>query len=330
MILLFGMPRSGTTWVGKVFDSHPDVHYRHEPDTHLLLNEIVPMLPELDDAERYAAGLREYCETQLAVCSSKICGNGKLFPKNYASNWASWVQRVRISLNRNLERVSGKKRYWHVAIPDGSERLAWKSIESLGRLGVLLEAIPSCHAIVIMRNPCGHIASVLRGEARGKFLTTRAADDFDLFRMLLNTEYGLKTGLTVEELKTLPEEQRLAWRWVLFYQKALDDTRNHDTCAAVRYEDLCRAPMTGYRQLFEFANLGWNDQTEQFVSASSTSESDSYYTVYRDPLKTAMKWQTELSDAQMRSIHSVIEAHPVGQAYYADDISSAHYRFIGF
>ena len=31
-ILLFGMPRSGTTWLGKIFDSHPQVLYRHEPD----------------------------------------------------------------------------------------------------------------------------------------------------------------------------------------------------------------------------------------------------------------------------------------------------------
>lgn len=29
-ILLFGLPRSGTTWLGKLFDSHPDTLYRHE------------------------------------------------------------------------------------------------------------------------------------------------------------------------------------------------------------------------------------------------------------------------------------------------------------
>ena len=31
--LLFGMPRSGTTWVAKILDSHPHADYRHEPDS---------------------------------------------------------------------------------------------------------------------------------------------------------------------------------------------------------------------------------------------------------------------------------------------------------
>ncbi len=31
-ILVVGAPRSGTTWLAKIIDSHPDVLYRHEPD----------------------------------------------------------------------------------------------------------------------------------------------------------------------------------------------------------------------------------------------------------------------------------------------------------
>src|ERR1700757_2925244 len=31
-ILILGSPRSGTSWLAKIVDSHPDVLFRHEPD----------------------------------------------------------------------------------------------------------------------------------------------------------------------------------------------------------------------------------------------------------------------------------------------------------
>jgi hypothetical protein len=34
IFLVFGLPRSRTTWLGKIFDSQPDTLYRHEPNNH--------------------------------------------------------------------------------------------------------------------------------------------------------------------------------------------------------------------------------------------------------------------------------------------------------
>ena len=42
-VMLVGSPRSGTTWMAKIIDSHPQVLYRHEPDSTLVTldNEIL-------------------------------------------------------------------------------------------------------------------------------------------------------------------------------------------------------------------------------------------------------------------------------------------------
>lgn len=53
-LVVLGSPRSGTTWLGKIFDSHPDVLYLHEPDT-IRRNWDIPFLPEGEDLQGAAA-----------------------------------------------------------------------------------------------------------------------------------------------------------------------------------------------------------------------------------------------------------------------------------
>jgi len=45
-ILILGSPRSGATWLAKIFDSHPDILYRHEPD------ELSPARKSMPPAEQ--------------------------------------------------------------------------------------------------------------------------------------------------------------------------------------------------------------------------------------------------------------------------------------
>jgi hypothetical protein len=52
-ILVLGFPRSGTTWLAKIFDSHPSILYRHEPD------ELTPLQPGMAPASQIRAWLRQ-------------------------------------------------------------------------------------------------------------------------------------------------------------------------------------------------------------------------------------------------------------------------------
>jgi len=52
IILVFGMPRSGTTWLGKIFDSHMDLIYLHEPDSEIKLKGI-PLLVRSNCYSKY-------------------------------------------------------------------------------------------------------------------------------------------------------------------------------------------------------------------------------------------------------------------------------------
>ena len=49
------------------------------------------------------------------------------------------------------------------------------------------------------------------------------------------------------------------------------------------------------RALFDFCALGWSEQTAQFLRSSTTRSRDDYYSVFKDPLASAWRWQAELS-----------------------------------
>src|SRR5689334_11827434 len=80
VILVLGGPRSGTTWLAKIFDSHPDVLYRHEPDTVNRDRVLQDVFTDGQiDAHREAA--RHYLRQLLQVQTLKTAGSLPLFRK---------------------------------------------------------------------------------------------------------------------------------------------------------------------------------------------------------------------------------------------------------
>jgi Sulfotransferase family len=85
-ILLFGMPRSGTSWVGKILDSHPDTLYRHEPDAGGALNAL-PLGARPTEAERYRDVVNDFARRLPDMRSAKVASILPLLRKRYYSNF---------------------------------------------------------------------------------------------------------------------------------------------------------------------------------------------------------------------------------------------------
>jgi hypothetical protein len=318
MILLFGMPRSGTTWIGKMFDSHPGVSYRHEPDSQFRMDNVLPLLADISAVESYRAGLETYCAKNLPRCSPRTCGKGPRFPKDTENAITRQIQQATVTMAKALERLAGRPLSWN-SRPRG--RLVWKSIESLGRLGVLLRVFQNSRGIMIVRDPRGYAASVMRGESQGRFVSSNSvANDWGLFELLCRTPYAQQCNIDLEQLQQDSPERRLAWLWILFNQKAMDDIADIGNGRMVRYEDLCARPAQEFQALFDFCGLDWDQQTQGFLTASTTQAKNDYYSVYKDPLASANKWQSDLSGQQAESIRTLVTEHPVGR-WYLDQTS---------
>ncbi|HEX5352520.1 MAG TPA: sulfotransferase [Rhodanobacteraceae bacterium] len=315
-ILVFGMPRSGTTWIGKLFDSHPDTLYRHEPDSVMRLS--LPLYPEVEDAPRHREELEQFVASMPRLRSPEVVGKQPLFPKSYQSAAGLAVYRASVVAAKAASRIRRHFPclYRPAAMTGDRARLVWKSIESPGRLGVCIKALPSARAIHLMRHPCGYVASVLRGEALHRFSDRNpSADQLWVLKLLLATASGKRRGLNLDDIKRLSPEEHLAWRWVLTQEKILTDVTGNERVLTVRYEDVCADPIEMTRRMVEFAGLDWQAQTERFVLASTHAGGSDYYSVFKNPRTSAERWRSELDSKVIDRVLKILGTSPLRDFY---------------
>lgn len=313
MIVLLGMPRSGSTWVGKIFDSHPDTFYCHEPDTAERL--AMPLFPPVADWEKHRDELQALRGRLDGPLPLRVVGKMPLFPKRYRGGLGNRTYAARIWAAKLASRAGMD---WRVPAPGSGSRSVpvWKSIESLGRAGTIAGAWSEARVLLLLRNPCAYVASIIRGERAGRFSGAQPqSDDYGIFRQLLETEQARRWELTEDRLRAATPEQRLAWRWLLCNEKALDDTQGLSNCLAVRYEDICEAPAAQARALFSHAGLDWDSQSEAFLNASTSRTDDRYYAVFKDPAEAAGRWKSELDPAVVSAVAGVVAGTRAGDFY---------------
>src|SRR6185312_11279825 len=239
-----------------------------------------------------------------------------LFPKSYKSATGLYAYRMGVSVAKVASRVH--RNFPCLCRPTGAGREAmrvvWKSIESPVR--------PDARALHLMRHPCGYVASVLRGEAASRFGDLiPSSEDLWMFKALLATNTGKTHGLSLEDIKQLTPEERLAWRWVLTQEKILADIASCERVLTVRYEDVCANPLATTRRMFEFTGLGWQPQTESFIRASTHATETDYYSVFKNPLASAERWRSELAPQVIERILRILRISPVSR-FYPEDVQA--------
>ncbi|MGH8596530.1 MAG: sulfotransferase, partial [Gammaproteobacteria bacterium] len=263
LILLFGMPRSGTTWLGKIFDSHPQTLYRHEPDSRGKLDAL-PQYAFARDITLYRDLLERFVAELPAVRDEKVAASLPIFPKQYYKPYQYYLRNFVVLAAKTVSRA------WRsLPVPDVVDfaqhpqvSLVWKSIESMARLGLVSKVFPSARCLLILRHPCGYVNSVLRGEAANKFEGSAASSqDWNIYRMMLELPVASRSGLDLQAVRGMVEVERLALRWALSYEHAFTETTDAVNVARICYEDFCDDPVAQAKVAFEFCNLRFPVET---------------------------------------------------------------------
>jgi hypothetical protein len=316
LILILGAARSGTTWLAKILDSHPDTLYRHESDI-VLGPGGMPTICRSDEVDRYQTAAKEYLATLSAARHLRTSGPPPVFKKSYRARMG-WAQRAgQIFSWRALDALGIGASHDRKPIPDlissgvaRKPRVFIKSVNAAGRAALYLAAKPNLRVVYLLRHPCGQVASMLRGMELKKFSRPLRLEE------LLHAESAAAAGLRMETLEAMSPIEQYAWHWAIIQDKATAELEGNSRAMLVRYEDLCADPNAVSREIFAFSGLDWAESTARFLKRSTHRLSPSrYYQVTAETSEVVGRWRHELSAAQQAQIAAIVRPFHVARHY---------------
>lgn len=308
ILMCVGMPRSGTTWIAKIIDSHPDILYNHEPDSVSPLTN-VPLFCQ-SKSEAHKLQVRQLLN-QLPLDHEKCVGKRPFFNKSYRHWMAEQCFRLSIFATKVLKHnfVFAQHAYKY----HKHTQLMFKSIESIGRVKLFLESDQKLKLLIIVRSVFGQINSVVKGSNSSQFFD----NDFHLSAQELTDLYrihGDENNMSLDEVLALPAIEQLAYKWLVTNEKAIKEAQaDPERAMLISYDALCDAPLAGAKVIFSFFDMPFSEQTQAFVGESTSSHDEAFYSVNKNPQKAKLNWQKNITDKQVAKINKMIAGSRAAQ-----------------
>ena len=298
---VFGVSRSGTSWLGAMLDAHPEVAYRFEPIDNIPDQEQArPIIRRLQSGDQDPMLVEELA--RLLRPAHPRLDRPPFVPKH------GHTQRGRTFLNRAgrlLPRIIAPV-YRNLYRPPAAAHLIFKEV-SKEHITATLARSGRVPIVYIVRHPGAYVASMMVGVEKGVMPETRAQVAMDLAAdhapELHNAYSNRSDQLTMEE--------RLTIAWVADTNLVLETTLACESVHHVVYEQLCLETMPCMERVYTHVGLEMVDQAREFISASSGNADrnelgvDSYFSVYRDSKKSMHKWRQILRQEQVDKIRAV-------------------------
>jgi Sulfotransferase family len=296
------MPRSGTTWVGRMLDASNGTTYVDEPlniwrRPRLLRRRTLgwPGYPYVtaDNEDRFGPVLRDLVALELDLVSELVAARTRGELRIAVSTWSTFL----------AGRARGRRAL--VKEPHAFFLVPW-FVERLGGT-----------AVVTVRHPAAVVSSWKR---------LRWPVDLDqlLAQPLLVRDWLEPYERELRNLRSsndIVSQVSLLWAIVYDFVASLPDRLG--SLRIVRHEDLSTNPIEGYRELYAALGLSFTDRVEQAViDASSPSNPKQIsvaepYAVRLDSKANLFNWKERLTADELARVRRL--TYEVAARFYEDE-----------
>lgn len=234
VVALYGVPRSGTSWLGEIFNSSYNTVYRFQPLFSYRFKNRISIEDSKTDLEVFFEELyRENNDEFLNQIEQRRTGKYPIFKKDEENLFS----------------------------------LVYKECRYLYTVPFLLKEDADIKVIGIVRNP------------------------IDVLESWLNSPHGYKRKWDIygewkwaaRKNEYRPENYFGYYKWKECIKMFADMMESYPRqFVVVRYEDLVDDTVYETKRLFQFCNISYTDQTEQFILDSKSKTNDDVYSVYRE------------------------------------------------
>ncbi len=325
-ILITGSPRSGTTFLGKIFTESSEILYVHEPfnynygltpitDNYIYIPDLADKGPFFKVVDRILRKKRlkykfldmnEKCVQNRRELFKDLLHSPFSIPNLLHFVWRLMF-RSKTNFRYNFQRLFATKKRVLIKDPTicfSSEQLAQEH---------------DFRVIVLIRHPLAYVSSMKRlgwGSISKRYLPSKS--------QLLHDELAsYHTQILANANNELNPIQGYALDWNCCYAALFAYIARNPTMIPVIHEDLSLHPVETCRQLFRQLNLDFTPKIEQKIielttaTNSAEARNNKAHDLHRNSKKLAKIWKKRLTPEEIRIIKE--QTYDLASQYYTPE-----------
>jgi Sulfotransferase domain len=310
---IVGPPRSGTTWLGALVDSSPEVIYRFEPFHRLSVSnqKVGETLCKLKSQAIREADVRAL---YFLICPAHPLTNkapffdDKSYPLRTFGRRQLWPLARLAPPARSLYRVTYS--------PQPGPPLVFKEVTFVLPLRNLVKRT-SVPVAYLVRHPCATVLSALSAPDGSPLASTHLR-----LRQTLAKNAPKLLDRYKEVIDGTDVVSQHALMWLYQVESCVSVLRRSKTGLLITYEQLADDAYSHGKTLFGHFGIKFGDATRRFLDQlygtvsrpkgipRRTGWGAAYYSVYRNPRELKDLWKSQMATADRKKVESIVRGHP--------------------